>query len=45
MCGQGQEDLGECVKDDTDELGLQAEWAVFKDMWRGLISGETSNPS
>ena len=35
----------ECVKDDMRELGLHAEWAVFRDMWRGLISGQTSNPS
>ena len=35
----------ECVKDDMDELGLQPEWAVFRDMWRGFISGQTSDPS
>ena len=35
----------ECVTDETDELGLHFEWAVFRDMWRGLISGKTSNPS
>ena len=29
----------ECVKDDNDMkvLGLYAEWAVFKDMWRDFI--------
>ena len=35
----------ECVKDDMDELGLHPEWAVFRDMLRGLISGKTSDPS
>ena len=39
----------ECVKDDTDELGLHPEralcsWAVFTNMWRGLLLGKTSNP-
>ena len=33
------------VKDDMKELGLHPEWAVFRDMWRGFISGRTSNPS
>ena len=42
--GRGRK-LGECVKDDMDELGLHPEWVVFKDKWRGLISGKTSNPS
>ena len=35
----------ECVKDDMKELGLHAEGAVFRDMWRGFISGRMSNPS
>ena len=35
----------ECVKDDMDELGLHPEWAVFRDVWRGFISEQTSNPS
>ena len=35
----------ECVKDDMDELGLHSECVVFRDMWRDLISGKTSNPS
>ena len=26
-------------------LGLHREWAVFRDMWRGFISGGSSNPS
>ena len=33
------------MKDDMDELGLHSEWVVFRDMWRDLISGKTSNPS
>ena len=33
------------MKDDMDELGLHSEWAVFRDMWRSLISRKTSNPS
>ena len=43
--GRGRKTWYECVKDDMKELGLHAEWAVFRDMWRGLISGQTSNPS
>ena len=43
--GKGRKTWYECVKDDMKELGLHAEWAVFRDMWRGLISGQTSNPS
>ena len=39
--GTGAERFGECVE---DELGLQPEWTVFRDLWRGFISGETSNP-
>ena len=34
----------ECVEDDMKVFGLHPEWAVFRDMWRGLI-WETSNPS
>ena len=33
------------VKDDMKVLGLHAEWAVFRDMWRGFISGRMPNPS
>ena len=33
------------VKDDMVELGLHPEWTVFRDMWRGFISGKMSNPS
>ena len=43
--GRGRKTWYECVKDDMKELGLHAEWAVFRDMWRGLISGQTSNLS
>ena len=35
----------ECVEDDIKVLGLHPEWAEFRDMWRGFISGRTSNPS
>ena len=42
MCGKTWR---ECVKEDTVELGLHPEWAVFRDVWRGLISGQTSDPS
>ena len=38
-------DWYECVKDDIKALGLHPEWTVFRDMWRGFISGGTSNPS
>ena len=43
--GRGRKTWYECVKDDMVELGLHPEWAVFRDMWRGFISGRTSNPS
>ena len=43
--GRGRKTWRECVKEDTDELGLHSEWAVFSDVWRGLISGQTSDPS
>ena len=45
--GRDRKTWRECVKEDTDELGLHPEWAVW-DVWRGLISGQswqTSNPS
>ena len=38
--GRGRKTWRECVKDDMVELGLDPEW----DMWRGFISGQTSNP-
>ena len=43
--GGGRKTWGKCVKDDMEELGLHPEWAVFSYMWRGLISGKTSDPS
>ena len=32
------------IHNNMKELGLHAEWAVFRDMWRGFISGGTSDP-
>ena len=43
--GRGRKTWRECVKEDTEELGLHLEWAVFRDVWTGLISGHKSNPS
>ena len=43
--GRGRKTWREYIKDGMDELGLHPEWAVFRDVWRGLISGQTSNPS
>ena len=43
--GRGRKTWYECVKDDMKALGLHPVWAVFRDMWRGFISGGTSNPS
>jgi hypothetical protein len=42
--GRSRKTWRECVKDDMDELGLHSEWVVFRDMWRGLILGKTSDP-
>ena len=42
---RGRKTWYECVKEDMKVVGLHAEWAVFRDMWRGFISGGTSNPS
>ena len=40
--GRGRKTWRECVKkDDTVKLGLHTEWAVFRDMWRGLTSEKT----
>ena len=36
MRGRGRKTWYECVKD-MKVLGLHAEWAVFRDMWRGFI--------
>ena len=43
--GRGRKTWEKCVKDDMDEHGLHPERAVFMEMWRGLISGQMSNPS
>ena len=43
--GRGRKTWRECVKDDMNELGLHSEWVVFRDMWRSLMSGKTSDPS
>ena len=40
--GRGKKTWYECVKEDMKVLG---EWAVFRDMWKGIISGGTSNSS
>ena len=32
----------ECVKEDMKMFGLHPEWAVFRDMWRGFMSGNNS---
>ena len=37
---RGRKTWRECVKDETVKLVLRSEWTVFRDMWRGLISGE-----
>ena len=42
--GRGSKTYGECVKDDMKLLGLQPEWAIFRDVWRDFM-GQTSNPS
>ena len=43
--GGGRKTWGKCVEDDMEELGMHSEWTVFREMWRGLISGKTSDPS
>ena len=44
--GRKRKTWKECVDNDMKVLlGLHPEWAVFRDMWRGFISGRTSNPS
>ena len=43
--GRDRKTWRECVRDDMEELGLHPEWVVFRDMWRDLISGKTSDPS
>ena len=36
----GRKTWGVCVKDDMKLLGLQPEWAIFRDTWRDLIWGK-----
>ena len=43
--GRSRKTWEQCVRDDMKLLGLHPEWAVFRDMWRGLDLGQTSNPS
>ena len=43
--GRGRKTWRDCVRDDMEELGLHPEWVVFRDVWRDLISGKTSDPS
>ena len=43
--GRGRTTWGECVKDDMELLGLQLVWAIFRDVWRDLIHGQTLTPS
>ena len=43
--GRGRKTWYKCVEVDMERLGLHPEWAMFGDMWRGFISGRTSNPS
>ena len=35
--GNGRLTWRECVNDDMKVHGLQSEWALFRDMWRGFI--------
>ena len=42
--GRKRKTWKECVDKYIKVLGLHPEWAVFRDMWRGFISGRTSNP-
>ena len=37
--GKGRKTWRKCVNDDMKLLGLLPEWPIFKDMWRGSISG------
>ena len=42
--GRKRKTWRKCVEDDMEVLGLQPEWAVFRDVW-GTSYGQTSNPS
>ena len=35
--GRSRKTWRECVNDDMKVLGLQPEWAVFRDIWRDFI--------
>ena len=35
--GRSRKTWRECVNDDMKVLGLQPEWAVFRDVWRDFI--------
>ena len=37
--GRGRKTWVECVEDDMKLLGLQPEWAIFRDVWRDFIYG------
>ena len=43
--GRSRKTWEQCVRDDMKLLGLHPEWAIFRNMWRDLILGQTSNPS
>ena len=36
---RGRKTWYESMKEDMKVLGLHSEWTVFRDTWRGLISG------
>ena len=38
--GRSRKTWEQCVRDDMKLLGLNSEWAIFKDMWRDLIRGK-----
>ena len=42
---RGRKTRIECLNNNMKLLGLQPECASFRDMWRGFLSGQTSNPS
>ena len=42
---RGKKTWRECIKDHMDEFSLHPEWAVFRDIWIGLIWGKMSNSS
>ena len=43
--GRGRKTWKEWVNDDMKLLSLKPEWAIFRDMWRDFILGQTSNHS